>query len=124
MATQIKQFWGAEDQERLTHDDMDEAIEELLDGADPMPATLTICRYTPMTLVMPDVLEWLLETLDEEYSNPDDDYTKPTEAMKVAAEGFLDIVRAEYHVWACDLVERKEIDTAAWIKEHRPGWEV
>jgi hypothetical protein len=118
----MKEFWGAEDQERLTHDDMDEAIEEMLDGAEPMPETITICRYTPMKVVMPDALEWVLETLDDEYGDPDDDYTTPTDVMKEAAQKFLDVIEREYHTWACDMVEKREVDVAAWVKEHRPNW--
>ena len=48
------------------------------------------------------VLEDLLERLDEEYSDPDGDYTKPTERMKVVARVFVDAVLNDYQAWACE----------------------
>jgi hypothetical protein len=40
--------------------------------------------------------------LDEEYSDPDGDYTKPTERMKVVARVFVDAVLNDYQAWACE----------------------
>jgi len=43
-----------------------------------------------------------LENLDEEYSNPDGDYTDATEGMEAAALAFGRAVVAEYVSWTCE----------------------
>lgn len=64
----------------------------------------------------------ILEGLDEEYGNPEGDYTKPTDAMKKAQEVFLKVVAEEYSSWACAEVVEKTINAHEWIKKNRPDW--
>ncbi len=48
------------------------------------------------------VLEVALERLDEEYSDPDQDGTKPTPMMLEAARAFAEVVTEDYVTWACE----------------------
>ena len=121
-------FWGQEDDVRLTHTDMDDAIESILDGVGDikdLPETIEVCGYVHR---MPDlkkeafiVLERMLEGLDETYGDPDG-YTKATDCMIDAAEKFAKAIIDEHKVWACQLVKRETINVQAWIKENRPDW--
>jgi hypothetical protein len=44
----------------------------------------------------------MLETLDEEHSDPEGDYTRPTPTMQAAALAFAQAVTSEYVSWACE----------------------
>jgi hypothetical protein len=121
-------FWGAEDDGNLSHEDIDEAIEEVLDGApcgiaDRLPI-ITMCGFARMPVSMSTLspLEHCLEHLDEEYGDPDGDSDKPTPAMLEAEKVFLAVIQTEYKSWTCEVVERRKINVADWIKEHRPDW--
>lgn len=121
-------YWGAPDEERLIHDDMDEAIEAIFDEwPDPLTGMVTVCGYARMEvsahyLDAESILEDILERLDEEYGNPDGDRSEATPPMLDAAKALVAAIKAEYVPWACEEVERHEIDMAAWIREHRPDW--
>ena len=122
-------FWDSEDEERLTHTDQDDAIECILDMSMPgeLSGTLEICGYAHLELPRAEslcdhVLEHILEGLDEEHGDPEGSYSEPTDNMKKAAKVFVTAVLSEYMGWACEIVERKNIDVAAWVKEHRPDW--
>ncbi len=119
-------FWGTGDEEQLTHTDQDDAIEGILDMGE-LSGTLEICGYARMELpgaesLCDHVLEHILEGLDEEHSDPEGSYSEPTDNMKEAAKVFVTAVLSEYTSWACEIVERKTIDVAAWVKENRPDW--
>ena len=122
-------FWGLEDDERLTHSEMDDAVESMLDGMDDikaLPETIEICGYAYMEPGVKkeaeNILERLLEGLDEEYGNPDGGCTKATDSMKKASETFVAAILKDYTVWACDLVARETVNVQKWIKENRPDW--
>ncbi len=123
-------LWGAEDQEQLTHTEMDDAIESALDGMDDinnLPETLVVCGFARMELPSAEhlathALERILEELDEEHCDPDGNYTEETEYMKKAAIRFATSVLDEYTSWACEIVKRETIDVKKWIKENRPEW--
>jgi len=122
------EFWGREEDEHLTHTEMDPAIEEILDGMDninALPETIEVCGYAhtePSSKgINEHVLEHLLEWLDEEYGDSDK-YSDPTDGMKEAADTFVAAVLAEYTVWACDLVKKETVNVQEWIKENRPDW--
>ena len=122
-------FWGCEDDEVLTHTEMDVAIEEELDarnGIDGLPRTLEICGFVradkpTAESLLDNGLEYLLEYLDDNYGNPEE-YTVPTDTMKEAAKVFVQAVLNEYTVWSCSIVKRKTIDVAQWAKDNRPEW--
>ena len=118
-------YWDHEDQEHLTHEDMDDAIESILDDEAPcpLPRTMKICGYARMAISgEPGTLEDVLEVLDMEYGDPDGERSDPTPKMKLAEEMFLEVVRSEYEPWMCEIVETREIDVAEWVLEHRPDW--
>ena len=118
-------FWGQADEERLSYTDEHECIEGILDDIDdPLPEKITICGFARMevaTLCL-NPLENCLETLDEEYGDPDGEYSESTEAMKEAERVFLAAIKKEYTTWMCEEVCRKEIIVADWVKENRPDW--
>jgi len=118
-------FWGSPDDERLVHTDEYGAIEAILeDMADPLPEKITICGFAKMVVnvLVLNPLEDCLEKLDEEYGDPEGEYSEPTEAMREAEHTFLRAIRKEYQPWACAEVCRKEITVADWVKENRPDW--
>ena len=121
-------YWDADGEERLTHDDRDEAIESILENSDQGDGDLEICGYARMALpgterMADEVLEHLFEYTLEEYSDPEGDYDAgQTDAMKAAAIKFIEVFKAEYVPWACEIVKRETIDVEEWIKENRPDW--
>ncbi len=116
-------YWDREDQENLTHEDFDEAVESILDGMClPLPAKLQMCGYARLEIGDLNILEELLDNLDVEYSDREGDPTEPTKAMVEAAESLESIIERDYHVWACEIVERREVDVAEWVRANRPDW--
>ena len=125
--TRTIEYWDSEGEERLTHTDQYDAIENMLDGIGKLPETIEICGYARMELpgvesLATDVLERLLEGLDEEYGDLEGGYVSGTDKMKEAAKVFLTAVLDEYVSWACEIVKRETVDVAAWVKENRPDW--
>ncbi len=125
--TRTIEYWDSDDEERLIHTDIDEAIESILDGTDKLPEKLEICGFARMELpgvefLATDVLDRLLEGLDEDHGDPDGSYTSGTDKMKEAAVKFTATVLDEYVSWACEIVKRETVDVAAWVKENRPEW--
>jgi len=109
-------LYGLHDEEHLQFDDPDEVVARLIDDAadpgepfdsivDRLTWPVKVLEYAPMKLpdaerIAADVLEHTLETLDEEYGDPDGGPTEPTEAVKAAALAFARAVVADYSVWA------------------------
>jgi hypothetical protein len=125
MSEKTPEFWGSGDDERLSCTDEDEAIEAMLDEMTaPLPEKITVYGYAPMEVNTGALnpLEHVLEYLDEEYGDSEGDPSKETDAMKEAERVFLEVVKKEYVVWACESVCKKEIIVADWIKENRPDW--
>ena len=135
-------FWSCDDAcESLYHGDREDAIEEWLDKfLEPnmtpeqvlaaLPEELEVYGYARMKPPTPDgvldpdpdgVLERVLEDLDEVYGDPDA-ATKPTPAMKAAAQTFVDSIMAEYVSWACYCVHSEMVNVPAWIRENEPEW--
>ncbi|MBE3087724.1 MAG: hypothetical protein IMZ71_01200, partial [Chloroflexi bacterium] len=124
------EFWGGPDEERLTHTEMDCAIEDILDGMamdvkniKDLPETIEVCGFARTKLSSKSgefwaefVLEKLLEGLDEEYGDPDGSYSDPTDGMIKASEAFVAAVIDKYEVWACEAVERETVNVQEWIK--------
>jgi len=91
-------FYGDNGQEILTATDWEEALEEALENGAEYP--IRIYEYKPKEIFgknyYKNFLENFLEDLDQEYADPDADFTKPTEKMLEAAKCFIDIMREEY----------------------------
>lgn len=129
MPEQEPDFWDACERERLTYEDIDDAIEEYLDQLAPgkLPETVEVKGYVRREPSISEyegaMLENLIERLDEEYGDPDAYHATPaSENMKAAELVFIKAVLAEYESWQCEPVITKEIDALAWVREHRPEW--
>jgi len=121
--------WGLEDDERLSHSEMDDAIESVLDGIGDLnapPETIEMCGFIhkkpSVKREATGALDRILESLDEEYGDPDGGYIEATDSMKDAAQEFVAAVLDEYTVWACEIVKRETVNVQEWIKENRPDW--
>src|SRR5690554_6227942 len=99
-------YWGRVDDERLRHETMHDAVEDILDGLpEPLPSHITVFGYArviidPFSL---NVLDDLIEQLDVEYGDPErcNEVTSTTAAMRRAEHEFVAAVLAEYEPWAC-----------------------
>lgn len=119
-------FYGSEDDERLTHTDIDSAIEEILDQLNPMPKTITVCKYkrevVKQNIDANLILESTIENLDERYGDSDGEPTDMTDAMLQAAKLFTKIIKKEYVPWTCEKVGTEEVDTYRWVVNNAPDW--
>ena len=139
MADRQVKFWGPPEAERLIHDDVDEAVEDILDDMYPtpiadLPETIEVVGYAPMAVSMNIVdtiysddspLEMVIERLEEEYGDPEgENEVDITERMKAAERHFLQVVRDEYQpqCWACEEITRVTINVREWIEKHRREW--
>jgi len=120
-------YWGAPDSERYETSDPDEAIADIIDCCDytenylPDGGEIDIEAVTPVPLVVKgrDLLEQLLETLDDEYGDPDGGGTEPTEGMVKAADALAAVIEREYSSWRCETRLRVVVNVAAWIKRNQ-----
>jgi|AntAceMinimDraft_16_1070373.scaffolds.fasta_scaffold15810_3 hypothetical protein len=111
-------YYGLDGQERLV-ESVEEVIHEVLDTAvthvgESFAETaagfqfpILVFEFKRMDIgdaktIGESALNYILERLDEEYSNPDGDYTNPTEAMKEAALAFGESVVGGYVPWMCE----------------------
>ncbi len=130
-------YAGNSNSEILAHEDIDEAIgAELEQMLSPGMAPKEILRALPDEIEIhgydrmePDLVGYtafvvnrLLESLDETYSDPGGDCTIPTKGMLAAAEEFVKKVLAEYTPWACEKVSTETVNVREWVEKHRPGW--
>lgn len=116
-----------------TFDDEDSAIEAFLDGHDvPLPETITVDGYRPMTLtiaraddLVDGAMENVLERLNEEYGWEDlDNDWKPTEKINTAMRGLALAISEDYPVRLMEPVEGSshEVDARQWVSDERPEW--
>jgi len=119
------------DNEDLTHECPDDAVEEYLDGSDAehWPDVLRVKAYDRTQITDKEkqriagrILESLFDDLNDDYCG--DDRVDPTPAAETAARVFVDAVIADFHVWRCDRVphEDEHVPVAAWVRENRPEW--
>ena len=115
---QPKLSYGLEDWEKLV-DTPEDALERLIDDMSGYGDQITdvlnriewpveVLVYKPMDVtryanrIAERALDYALEMLDEEHSDPDGDATKPTQAMKEAAKAFAEAVVHGYVSWVCE----------------------
>ncbi len=138
-------FWTCDDSaEYLDHSDQEAVIEEFLDnffemreptskGLARMPEKVTVYGYSRRKLdddepaLDPNaIIERILEDLDEEYGSPAGDHELLSETdmavIKERVDSLIAEVRARYYPFACEQTHEVEVDTKAWIKEHREDW--
>ena len=90
--------------ETLIEDNCDfvgESLDAIL-GKITWPVKILVFERRKVCCEPGDVLERVLEEFDEEYGNPDGEYTEPTEKMKEAAKAFVEVVETEYISWQCN----------------------
>jgi len=122
-------FWGVNDPDQLEYTDKDEAIEAFLDGMasdGDLPDTVEVTAYRKLEIPVESnatsALDSLLEYLDEEYGDPDGDYSKPTEKMKAAARAFVAAVKEEYEVFQCERIPgtTEIVNVGEWLSRMTP----
>lgn len=121
MSERTSVYWDcSEDNERLTHETIEDALDAYGDSIHPAPTpeSVEVFGFARMEIDLDfwsnDVLTRFIESVDEEYGDPDDGYSEPTEAMKTAAKAFVRAVVADYksRVWACEIVETRTVTRA------------
>lgn len=124
MSAENPSFWGMEDEERLSCTEIGERVQKFCEdyeGDEPIPETIELIGFDSMKVNEGSYAEWLLdnllETLDEEYGDPDGDGTEPTEGMKQAANEFIKKVFSEYHAWNCEIVCKKTVHIKDYISD-------
>jgi hypothetical protein len=117
-------FYSCEDGENLSHESVDEAVLEYLegylqDGMEP-PEEVTVFGYKRETVDRRYLhpLESLLQILDDDYG---DDVTIATEKMLEAEKQFLDIVISEYCPWSCIKVKEITVNSKDFFSDEM--WE-
>ena len=106
------EYWDARGDERLIWDDIDDAIESLVDDWDEEPKqgqTIQVDGYArqqlkPTALDNLDFVENALEYLDDTY-NHGEDGTDITNAMREAEKVFKDAILREYAPSNCDKIK-------------------
>jgi hypothetical protein len=121
-------YWGLLDDERLSCQSIDAAIEQVIDDLDALPCGESACvlvhgfvRRDPSGLLDGSLLEHALEALDEEFGDPDAPHS-PTGAMRAAEESFIRVILGEYDVWSCEPVVQVSVPILRWVRQHRPHW--
>lgn len=103
--TQTDTLYGLKDQERLDTEP-DDVIQRVVDdGHTEWP--VEVLEFRRMDIPSAEwlgktALENMLETLDEEHSDPEGNGTEPTDAMITAALAFGEAIRKDYVSWACE----------------------
>ena len=76
------------------------------------PITIYTFKRAEISLTANYILDYVLESLDDEYGSPYmNDYTESTPAMKDAAENLVNIIKKEYMPWQCEIDESEKIYT-------------
>jgi len=127
MEERIIDYWAAPGTEVLIHEDIDEAIEAILDDwyEDVLPEEIDVYGFSRMKVTFDpeDILESIVTNLDEEYGDPDGHWSDMvTSKMEEASREFARILTKEYKPWACEEVEKVKVDVQSWVKENRPDW--
>jgi hypothetical protein len=122
--TQSETLWGGYEEENLTHETADEAIEAIIDDWDPPDdKTIVVWEYRRKELPSVDyirdgLIDWLRDDFDSEYGNPDEENEVPNEVY-IAAERFAQVVRREWQVWTMERTENKiEANVGEWKRKN------
>lgn len=118
--------WGFPGDELLSFSSIEELLDDFLASADPghLPITVEVVRFErdaiPRDIMAGRVLEYLLESLDEMYGDPDSS-TKPTARMLAMEKRFIAGIVQQYRVWTMHPVERRTIVLDDWCMERYGG---
>ena len=92
------QYYGYDGQEKLDTEPEDVVINLLESEENYNNFPIKVYIFKPMNVskdikrLSENLLRDLLENIDEDYSDPDGDYTKPTDAMLKAVDVFAKVV--------------------------------
>jgi hypothetical protein len=122
--TQSETLWGGYEDEDLTHETADEAIEAIIDDWDPPDdKTISVWEYKrrelpPVEDLRDTLMDWLRDDLDPEYGDPEQSTDFPNEVI-IAAERFAQVVRREWPVWTMERTENKiEANVGEWKRKN------
>lgn len=121
MPKRVRRFWTVEEagEERFTYTTIDEVVSAYLDELSTFPECLTVREYAPMKVTkadMPYILDRVLESLDDEYGDPEGDNAEATPLMRKAEEQFIKVILREYQPWACEKTGRvRKINVKRWL---------
>lgn len=100
MDSELHWTWDDGD-EHSAQPSIEDAVDDYLSSADDPQAEITLYALGPKTLpstLATDILERALESLDEEYADPERPPTKATEAMTESAQELARVIEREYEV--------------------------
>jgi hypothetical protein len=123
MSAENPKFWGMKDDEYYDCNSIWEYINKFCEehDDDSIPETIDLIGFDPVVVNEEKQADWVLEnfleSLDENYSNPDNDYTKPTDGMKLAAKEFVKKILSEYQVTTCERVCKKTVQIKDYMSE-------
>jgi hypothetical protein len=122
-------FYGADNEEYLSQTTLDDAIEMAIDSLTmPIPKTIEIYKYKRSKPKLSsrfdreNVLMLILDSLDEEFGNPDDPYSESTDEMIKATDEFINKIESLYVSWTCEKVGSTIINCKEWVKTNAPHW--
>ena len=106
-----KKYYGETEQERLDTDPED-VVSSVFDSYEAVaeyeyPFIVHIFKRQKVDIDGDYVLERILENLDDDHADPDGDYTKPTEKMKIAVEKLIEVIKSEYRSFMCETTGEK-----------------
>ena len=124
MNAEGKLFGGLEGG-RLTATSIHEYLLGILDTLDfdEWPETIVVHEWAPVRVRDQDlnVLGNLLENLDENFGDPEDAPTSPSDAMKEAEAAFREVIQAEYKPWVHLLTGvQHTVNVLAWVLTLNP----
>lgn len=112
------------DGDGAVYDEIDDVVERFIDNAWPyLPPTLTVLEFKPRKVE--DFLgnywfDSLLESLSEELDY--DEAWEPTPRLLAARDEFVEVLKAEYHVRACEPTGRETVvDLRDWLGDNEYG---
>ena len=119
MSKENPEYWGIEGQETLSAESIDELLEDYFDDiALEIPEKIEVIGYDRVTIPDPNegycklvelILEYVIELLDENFSEARDGYTEATEEMETATKEYLEKIFNEYTPYDCNEVCRKTV---------------
>lgn len=128
-------FWDCCEDETLEHDNIDDAVEELVEQKCEKDISLKeLISRLPEEIEVngferdePNVkhlaartLLYLIEELDEDYCDPNGSKEQQTKEMEAAAATFVEAVLSQYTVWLCHKVCTEKVNTIEWLKGNMP----
>ncbi len=118
-------YWDCDDnEERLRHESMDEAIEAHLDGEDIIEGEINVYGFAraEVNLVkfQKAILEFCYDYLSEDYDC--ENGHEQCDTIQGAALTFARTYLDNYTVYRCDLVKTETVNVKNWIQKNRPDW--